>query len=83
MSMEKAKSFFEAIQSHLFVALITAIVTISYALGSYRDKIDTLMTENAQTRSITQKLDDSMTDLRVEVGKLRLEMELNRINNSK
>lgn len=75
---EPVGNFFKNAGSHITVALITALVTVSLALGSYRAKIDSLITQNTDLASSFKDLSKELGDLRVEVAKLTGEMRQDR-----
>ena len=60
--------------SYITVALLTALVTTSLAVGQYKNKIDTVITENMRLQQTLVGLSKDLNDLRVEVSFLRGEM---------
>ncbi len=75
---EPVGNFFKNAGSHITVALITALVSVSLALGSYRTKIDMLIVENGHLTESFAKLSSELSNLRVEVAKLTGEMKSTR-----
>lgn len=71
---EQPGNILKQLGSHIIIALLTALVTVSLALGSYRNKIDTIILENNRLNTTLVSLSKDLNDLRVEVSFLRGEM---------
>lgn len=68
----------KGIQSHILVAAITALITVSLAIGSYKEKVNNLVGENARIVHSIDNLTGTMHSLEVQVSALRQEMVDNR-----
>ena len=71
---EPTGNFLKQAGSHITVALLTALITVSIAVGQYRNKIDYIVAENHQLQQTLIGLSKDLNDLRVEVSFLRGEM---------
>ncbi len=74
-------NIFSNVGSHLIVALLTALITVSFALGSYKQKIDILYQDKVHIEASFVSLSGDLNALRNEVSKLRIEMEYSRAQN--
>ncbi len=72
------QAFLRAAGSHIIIALITALVTVALALGSYRTKIDVLVAEQSRSQQSFTELSVALNNLRVEVATLSGEMRKRR-----
>ncbi len=75
---EPVQQFFKVAGSHLFVALVTALITVSFALGSYKARIDEILIKEAAVQMAFDHLSMDLNNLRVEVAKLSGEMRQDR-----
>lgn len=77
---EPVQQFFKVAGSHLFVALVTALITVSFALGSYKARIDEILVKEASVQASFDHLSTDLNNLRVEVAKLSGQMREDRQN---
>lgn len=64
----------KGIQSHILVALISALITVSLALGSYKERINNLAEENTRIVHSIDNLTGTLHSLELQVVALRQEM---------
>ena len=77
-STNTLENLLKQLGSHVLVAILAALITTTFAIGGYKEKIDHVITENAESQVVMKGLATEMINLRVEVAGLRGEMRLNR-----
>lgn len=80
MSAQDIQGTFKTVGAHLLTAAIAALVTFFIAIGSYREKIDTIAVDNAKTQVSVSQLTEQVANLRLELVEVKTEMRLRREN---
>ena len=61
--------------THIVIAVLTSLLTISLAAGSYQNKIDTLISENKEIKIAMKELSIALNDLGLKVATLSQKMD--------